>query len=157
MNLRSTYSGLLCLLLPALLAACQGRDPAVGPPVTDTILLVTVTGVYTSFTLGLRIRRDCRTRAEQLQTGRQFTTLLADDLPIPTLTIDRVPPNTSFEFALQEVMPQSEPRLEGTRFRLEIEPARFRCRPCGHPFGMDNAASALGEDEAEAIHFVPTL
>ena len=26
---------------------------------------------------------------------------LADDLPIPTLTIDRVPPNTSFEFAIQ--------------------------------------------------------
>jgi hypothetical protein len=26
---------------------------------------------------------------------------VADDLPIPTLTLDRVPPNTSFEFAIQ--------------------------------------------------------
>lgn len=62
-----------------------------------------------------------------------------------------------FEFALQEVMPQSEPRLSATEFQLEIEPARFRCRACRHPFAMDSGASALGADEAEAIHFVPEL
>ena len=34
-----------------------------------------------------------------------------------------------FENALQTVMPETDPRLAATRITLEIEQARFRCRP----------------------------
>ena len=62
-----------------------------------------------------------------------------------------------FAFALQEVLPAAEPRLAGVRFRIETEPALFRCRPCGRSFGTADTAGPGGDDEAEAIHFVPEL
>jgi len=61
-----------------------------------------------------------------------------------------------FEFALREVLPREEPALASTRIDLEIEPVRFRCRPCGREFGSDEAATR-DESEQEAIHFVPEL
>jgi hydrogenase nickel incorporation protein HypA/HybF len=62
-----------------------------------------------------------------------------------------------FEFALKEVLPREEPRLAETRFELIIEPARFRCRPCGHEFALEDTGGPGGADEQEAIHFVPEL
>lgn len=63
----------------------------------------------------------------------------------------------TFEFALKELMPASEPRLAGARIELETELARFRCRPCGREFGLGDVEGPGGERESEAIHFVPEL
>jgi hydrogenase nickel incorporation protein HypA/HybF len=62
-----------------------------------------------------------------------------------------------FEFALKEVMPASEPRLAGTAIDIEIEPAGFLCRACGHAFALADTKGPADEDESEAIHFVPEL
>ena len=64
---------------------------------------------------------------------------------------------STFEWALSELMPASEPRLAGARVELEIESARFRCRPCGNEFGLAEVEGPGGERESEAIHFVPEL
>jgi hydrogenase nickel incorporation protein HypA/HybF len=62
-----------------------------------------------------------------------------------------------FEFALKEVLPAAEPRLVDTRITVQIEPARFRCRPCGHDFGQADVPEPRDRQEAEAIHFIPEL
>jgi len=62
-----------------------------------------------------------------------------------------------FEFALKEVLPRTEPRLAGTEILLEIEPAGFRCRPCGREFDLSEISGPAGRDQAEAIHFIPEL
>lgn len=62
-----------------------------------------------------------------------------------------------FEFALREVLPASEPRLARAEITIEAEPARFRCRPCGRDFGIDEAGEAGSERAAEAIHLIPEL
>lgn len=61
-----------------------------------------------------------------------------------------------FELALKRVLPPAEPRLAGVVFDLEIEPARFRCRPCGREFAQQDVPS-LDADQAEVVHFVPEL
>jgi hydrogenase nickel incorporation protein HypA/HybF len=63
----------------------------------------------------------------------------------------------TFQFALSEVMPAAEPRLASTRIRVEVEPARFRCRPCGRAFSLNEETSPRKADQAEAIHFIPEL
>lgn len=63
----------------------------------------------------------------------------------------------TFEFAIAEVLPRDQPRLEGADITLEIEPAAFRCRGCTHEFGYRDVSGALGPDEGEAVHFVPEL
>jgi hydrogenase nickel incorporation protein HypA/HybF len=63
----------------------------------------------------------------------------------------------TFEFALREVLPAQEARLKGTRFLVEIEATRFRCRACEREFGLDEAPVPGEKDEAEAIHFLPEL
>ncbi|MGH0035387.1 MAG: hydrogenase nickel incorporation protein HypA [Myxococcota bacterium] len=63
----------------------------------------------------------------------------------------------SFEFALSEVIPTGEPRLEGVTLALETEPARFRCRVCERDFGLDEAPHPSRREQSEAIHFVPEL
>jgi hydrogenase nickel incorporation protein HypA/HybF len=62
-----------------------------------------------------------------------------------------------FAFALQEVMPAAEPRLTDVAIAIETEPARFRCRPCEHAFALADTRPPEGDDEAEAIHFIPEL
>jgi hydrogenase nickel incorporation protein HypA/HybF len=62
-----------------------------------------------------------------------------------------------FEFALKEVMPAAEPRLNGVVVTIETEPAQFRCRPCEHGFALADTLPPAGDDEAEAIHFIPEL
>ncbi len=61
-----------------------------------------------------------------------------------------------FEFALREVLPASEPRIATTQIDLEVEPARFRCRPCGREFALADTERTSG-DASEAIHFIPEL
>ena len=62
-----------------------------------------------------------------------------------------------FEFALQEILPATEPRLAGVTFTLEAEPAKLRCRPCGREFTLAETGGPKSEEESEAIHFVPEL
>ena len=62
-----------------------------------------------------------------------------------------------FETALRHVMPPSEPRLAGARVELGIEPARFRCRPCGAEFTLGEIDGPVGPDQLESIHFIPEL
>jgi len=62
-----------------------------------------------------------------------------------------------FEFALKEVIPAGEPRLASAAIVLETEPAEFRCRPCGHGFGLEQTSGQRDEDASEAIHFIPEL
>jgi hydrogenase nickel incorporation protein HypA/HybF len=62
-----------------------------------------------------------------------------------------------FAFVLKEVLPAAEPRLAGVGFVLRSAPAVFTCRCCGTRFGLDQAAGGLGEDEGEAVHFLPEL
>jgi hydrogenase nickel incorporation protein HypA/HybF len=62
-----------------------------------------------------------------------------------------------FENALQTVMPQADPRLASTRIELEIEPARFRCRPCRAEFVLADLDGPVDHDQLESIHFIPEL
>ena len=62
-----------------------------------------------------------------------------------------------FEFALREVLPAGEPLLASAKIELEIEPVRFRCRPCSHDFGSSDTEGPPDADEQEAIHFIPEL
>ena len=65
--------------------------------------------------------------------------------------------SSAFEFALKELVPAREPRIAGTEITVEREPARFRCRPCGREFRLGHETAPRGEEESEAIHFVPEL
>lgn len=62
-----------------------------------------------------------------------------------------------FDYALKEIMPQTEPRLASTVITLETEPARFCCRACEREFGLAETVGPQNEDEAEAMHFIPEL
>lgn len=62
-----------------------------------------------------------------------------------------------FEQALRDVLPGDEPRLRGLDVEVNLDPARFRCRSCDRVFALAEAAGERGDDEAEAIHFVPEL
>lgn len=62
-----------------------------------------------------------------------------------------------FESALTAVMPASEPRLAGTEISLEIEPVRFRCRPCRDEFSLGDVRGPLDGDQLESIHLIPEL
>jgi hydrogenase nickel incorporation protein HypA/HybF len=62
-----------------------------------------------------------------------------------------------FRQALEAVKPDSEPRLKATEIVLEIQPARFRCRPCQHRYGLADTGPELDHESLESIHFVPEL
>ena len=65
----------------------------------------------------------------------------------------------TFEFALSEMMPNQHPMLGAAKLDLVVEPATFRCRPCGREFALDDTGGPKDKDkdEAEAIHFIPEL
>jgi hydrogenase nickel incorporation protein HypA/HybF len=63
----------------------------------------------------------------------------------------------TFEFALAEVLPGEEPRLASTQIRVEVEPARLRCRPCGAQFPLSGETGRRPVEQAEAIHLIPEL
>jgi hydrogenase nickel incorporation protein HypA/HybF len=62
-----------------------------------------------------------------------------------------------FENALQTVMPETDPRLAATRITLEIEQARFRCRPCHAEFLLADLDGPVDHAQLESIHFIPEL
>jgi hydrogenase nickel incorporation protein HypA/HybF len=48
-----------------------------------------------------------------------------------------------------------ETPLEAARFEMIVGKARFRCNACGAEWGFDDVP--LGEDEQEAVHFIPEV
>jgi len=63
----------------------------------------------------------------------------------------------AFRDCVEQVVPADEPALAGMCVDLETEPARLKCRVCDHEFAFDDLPQPPGEDELEAIHFVPEL
>jgi hydrogenase nickel incorporation protein HypA/HybF len=62
-----------------------------------------------------------------------------------------------FRQALEAVTPESEPRLAAAEIVLEIQPARFRCRPCQHRYTLADTGPELDHESLESIHFIPEL
>ena len=60
-----------------------------------------------------------------------------------------------FEFALKQTG-SDDPRLAETAMEVEIIPASFECRACGHRFTLAETAERDATAK-EAIHFVPEL
>ena len=58
------------------------------------------------------------------------------------------------DFALKELAKRTP--LKGTKFKLEWEEARFRCKACGLRWGLSDVGT-LSKEELEAVHFVPEL
>ena len=62
-----------------------------------------------------------------------------------------------FRFALENVMKTYELSLESKAISIEIEKNILRCEVCGKTWSFGDAGCMLGEDEAEAIHFIPEI
>lgn len=56
------------------------------------------------------------------------------------------------QFALEQL---KTPLFKNAEFVLKSQPARFRCRNCGHEW--DFSVKGMTEDVSEAIHFVPEM
>ena len=56
------------------------------------------------------------------------------------------------EFAFEQLKTKL---FEEAKFVLKAEPAKFKCRNCGHEWTFK--AQELSEDISEAIHFVPEM
>lgn len=56
------------------------------------------------------------------------------------------------EFAFEQL---KTPILRNAKFTLESQPAKFKCRNCGHEW--DFSSEGMTEDVSEAIHFVPEM
>ena len=91
-----------------------------------------------------------------LRTAEREGIAVIDVLTVRVGELQRIRRET-FEFALKEVMPAEHSVLSAAAITVEKEPARFRCRPCGREFDMDESGAQGGTDEAEAIHFIPEL
>jgi hydrogenase nickel incorporation protein HypA/HybF len=57
-----------------------------------------------------------------------------------------------FAAAVADLAPEAG--LDAAVFTVEVEAARFACRACGRRWALAEAAG-LGEDEREAVHFLP--
>ncbi len=62
-----------------------------------------------------------------------------------------------FRFALTEVMQPQRAMLEGAQINIQEEKASLRCKNCGREWHPKEATDELGEEAAEAIHFVPEV
>jgi hydrogenase nickel incorporation protein HypA/HybF len=63
----------------------------------------------------------------------------------------------AFRFAIEELIPASEPRIAGAVLEVSADPARCSCRACGRSFGLADVEAPGDHDASEAIHFVPEL
>jgi hydrogenase nickel incorporation protein HypA/HybF len=70
--------------------------------------------------------------------------------------LQRIDPDF-FRKAIETVMPDGDPRLQSAELVLNLEPAGFLCRGCGHEFARDDTGTGLDSEQLEAIHFVPEL
>ena len=70
--------------------------------------------------------------------------------------LQRIEPEV-FRQALETMRPGDDPRLASTDFELQLEPAGFACRKCGHEFARGAVGAGLDPERLEAIHFIPEL
>ena len=56
------------------------------------------------------------------------------------------------QFAFEQL---KTPLFKNAEFVLKTQPAKFRCRNCGHEWGF--TAEGMTEEVSEAIHFVPEM
>jgi len=62
-----------------------------------------------------------------------------------------------FRFAMDELVVESDAVVKSTKFEIVIDPTTLECRNCEHVWPLADGLNGLGEEEAEAIHFVPEL
>jgi len=62
-----------------------------------------------------------------------------------------------FRFAIEDLIPASEPRIAGAVLEMATDPARCSCRACGRSFGLADVDAPGDHEASEAIHFVPEL
>lgn len=65
--------------------------------------------------------------------------------------------NDAFRFAIEELIPVSEPRIAGAVLEVATDPARCLCRACGRAFGLADVPAPDDHESSEAIHFIPEL
>jgi len=56
---------------------------------------------------------------------------------------------------LQQVLKSAPDLFEDVTFKLEIEPAGFKCMNCSHEWLFSDVKKNLDDDETESIHFIP--
>jgi len=59
----------------------------------------------------------------------------------------------AFKFALETI--SKETPIKNAEFKITIEKAVLQCNVCGNEWFFEDALKNLGEEEAEAVHFVP--
>jgi hydrogenase nickel incorporation protein HypA/HybF len=62
-----------------------------------------------------------------------------------------------FKFALQEIIVAQNGMLRDVKIDIETENTTLSCRNCGHRWCFGDIKEKLGENESEAIHFVPEV
>lgn len=62
-----------------------------------------------------------------------------------------------FRFALTEVMQPQRVVLEKAQISIQEERALLQCKNCNHQWHPKEGTNELGEEAAEAIHFVPEV
>ncbi len=61
----------------------------------------------------------------------------------------------AFRFALTEI--SRDTPMKDAKINIEFEEPTFKCRVCGNEWSFTDIKNKLGEDEIEAIHFIPDL
>lgn len=61
------------------------------------------------------------------------------------------------EYALDEILKTQQKKLKNTKIKIETERSKLKCKNCEHEWSFKEMKEKLGEDEAEAIHFIPEI
>ena len=62
-----------------------------------------------------------------------------------------------FKYAIEEIISVHSDYMKDTQIEIEEEKVKLRCRVCGHIWEGDDILSQLGEEEKEAVHFIPEV
>ena len=62
-----------------------------------------------------------------------------------------------FQFALDEMIKIQDNILKNVKTVIKIEKSTMKCNHCKTEWGFDDIKRKLGEDESEAIHFLPEV
>jgi hydrogenase nickel incorporation protein HypA/HybF len=63
----------------------------------------------------------------------------------------------TFRFAIEQLIPSTEPRIAGAVLDVQDDAAAFACRRCARTFALADTPRPEDHDASEAIHFVPEL
>lgn len=62
-----------------------------------------------------------------------------------------------FEFALNEIIKLHEDKLKNVKIKIETEKSNLKCKNCENTWKFSDMKKKLGDDESEAIHFIPEV